>query len=136
MDLKGAVLKHVNEAIELTHVDYELKKAARRNHRFNQFITNIYQQLLSVEILRANQGKPKLRPQTVKDLVYSFVNTYLNGVQTEAIRRAESDISRVMREQTMQKAKDLETSSNSKTFVGEYAELQDGLTITDERDVL
>lgn len=135
MDLKGAVQKHMYDAINSAPVSGELKRAATKHHKFVEFQQALYKQILDVELLRKRQGKSTLKPKTVQELIYSFVHTYLTGVETEATRMAESDIARTLREQKEQKAKDLEASSNSQTFVGEYAELQEGLTTSDERDI-
>ena len=135
MDLKGAVQKYMYDAINTAPVSRELRIAATKHHKFVQFQQNIYKQIIDVELLRKRQGKPVLKPKTVQDLVIAFVHTYLTGVETEALRMAESDIARSTRERAEQKAKDLEASSNGQTFVGEYAELQEGLSTSDERDI-
>lgn len=134
MDLKGAVQKHMQQAIMDAPVPTDLKRAALKHHKFAQFSDAIYKQLLGVERIRREKKKPPLKPNTVKDTIYAFVHTYLTGVETEAVRRAESDLSRIAREQAEQKAKDLEASSSG-TLVGEYQELNEHGTFTDERDV-
>lgn len=132
MDLKGACLKYFNAAIESAPVDSELKKAARRHHQFVGFQERLYKQVMEVEMLRMKKGKPRLKANTVKDLIFLFVHTYLAGVEGEARRKAESDIAKHIRETAEQKTKDLDTSLTTGKLVGEYEEFKDQVILTDE----
>ena len=130
MDLKGACSKHFADAIKTAPVSQELKRAAVKHHNFKQFQDKLYKQVLDVEILRSRQRKPKLKPNTVKDLIYAFVHTYLAGVEGEAMKRAESDIAKYTRELAEQKQKDLGTSLTTGNLTGEYEEYKGEVILT------
>lgn len=127
MDLKGCVQKAFNDAIKSAPVDSELKKAATRHPNTKSFLQNLYKQLVEVEVMRMKQGKPRLKAKTVQDTVRDFTYKLLQGIETEALRRGESDLARIKREQEAQKQKDLEVSERTGNFVGEFAQLQEGL---------
>lgn len=127
MELKNLVQNTFNRAIESAPVPTELKVAASKHPNTKKFLDNLYSQLVKVEALRRTQGKKSLKKNVVEETVTEFTHQFLKGIDNEATRRAESDIARVSREHEIQKAKDLETSERTGNFVGEWAELQEGI---------
>lgn len=132
MDLKGACQKYFNEAIKTAPVSGELRRAAIKHKNFASFQEKLYKQVLDVELLRQRQNKPRLKDATVRDLIYSFVHTYLSGVEGEAVKRAESDIARELREREASKLKDLDQTVTTGKLTGEYEGLKGEVILTDE----
>lgn len=125
-------MKYFNNAIATAPVSGELKRAAVKHHQFKSFQQKLYQQVMDVELHRMRQGKGRLKPTTIEDLIKSFVHTYLAGVEGEATKRAESDIAKLQRELAEQKTKDLDTSLSSGVMTGQYEEFKDEVILTDE----
>lgn len=131
MDLKGRIQFAAVQALNSANVPSELKQHARIHPNFQKMMQNLYAQLLNVETLRIKQGKRRLQKETVDGLVRDFVHTLLLKIENESNRRVESDLQRIMRERELQRQKDLQQSAESGKFVGDFAELQEGLKSED-----
>lgn len=108
------VKRWVFEAVRLSSAPQELREVIARAEkdlskfpRLKTFIDNLTSEVKKAQATLIMRGRT-IKPQTVKGLVYDFTNVFLQNCQTEAKRKYESDMARIVREQKAQELKDME----------------------------
>lgn len=132
MDYQKKVREYYQEAVRiLPSISSELKHSLKSSERVPLFIDNLAVEIKKAQEHQIKRGKKPFTTKTIKETVYSMTELFLNGIETEAQRRYESDLKRISREQEIQDQEDLEATSNGRSQ-GIYEEL--GVQIATDRE--
>lgn len=112
MEIKNHVRKWFYESIEKhPTASSELKNAIKKRHpRVEGYLTKLAWEITQAQAHRLKSGKPAFKEATLKSTVQDMTNLFIIGIETEATRRIESDLTRLQREQEAQKIKDMEST--------------------------
>ena len=123
--LQKQITQSFKEAVRLHPTcNSELKKVLLKEPK-NNFVTQ-YLEKLTIEFqlvndLRLKQGKGLATSKHVKELVYDMTNYFIYSMDLHAERRAESDLARMARQESLDKFKDMDSTADGKPL-GEFAE--------------
>lgn len=78
--------------------------------RVETLLTNLENQIKTIQAVRLSKGRKPVAQHVVKDMVFDFVNVFMANMETEAKLRYESDNARILREEKAQELKDMEAT--------------------------
>lgn len=131
--MKAMVTKAFRETVMNSNYNSEMKLSVLGHERMKGFVTRLTVELIKVQALRTNQGKPIFKAPAIRSLVKDFTETFLQGFHNVAEKRIESDLQKIQRQAELDKQAALEATANGKP-TGEYAELVNmGVTIGDTK---
>lgn len=112
-----------NEAVRLhPSINSELKLALKSHERVPTFVDALAKEVEQVQNVMLSTGKEKIKEDTIKHLVYDLTNLFITGIEKQAEIRQESDVKRMLREQAVSYAKDLDESADG-NLKGDFADI-------------
>lgn len=133
MDIQATVIQTFNRVVSEAQVNTELKRSLRTHPKTQEFLRNITNELVKVHALRMHQGKKALKAKTIVDTIEGLTKQLILGIEMESERRYESEMQKIIREQKLQRQKDLEASSEGE-LTGEFEELSEGVIVGDTKE--
>jgi rubrerythrin len=101
------------EAVRMNvKADPELREMllAQKHPRVVKMLDHLFKEIQKACFLIYQKKKRYPLPQTVKGMVYDFTKLFMDGLENQAKRMYESDLSRIAREQELANLKDLEAT--------------------------